>query len=1253
LTLQASLASPQYTKLRSPSYAGDSYVTLFSDRVVFKCLVNTDLTSAGSWAQFNYNTVTTGAYTDVFVGMEVFISATSNIKDSTFIGRIRVAPSSSVLYVNESSLNFSVGATVWVVDNHVPQYRLSRPSTSDPATAVELIDYDQTFQQLAPQTVGIKTAYIGRVNSSGKLRIGIDAASSYAGTSGATISTYLWTLDGTYIAGSSSASRIIVDVDAGEQWGSLLLTDSGGRTSLRWFAIRAHDENDPPNVYGSNISITGNIDQGWTASVPFFAGVDDVLPNAFAIVWRDFEAYKNYEGNLWGGGSATITAKARSSNVVTLTAANSFQAGQQVIVISSDSAFNGTFTVTAATSTTFSYAQTAGNVGSTSATGTAVVNAQNVEFVGWWQQEDEPVSWDSDAAALETANFQFTGVAARMQRMTSQLLGFSLNSSPTLWGEMVSMTPWRAMLHFLQRYTTIADLCDITFDSTDNTYVFPSLSAQGGNAMESVRGIARQINANPEFAPWGAIQIVREVGQLDSDARAALPTIASWDMQDIISPGGITRSIEPLPTIGKVDADGGGYNTTLSQVIVYTARAPGTAQGDGSGSAQLSAQIMPASATSADTLTILRQRVGNQLLIENNQEYLDVDHPDGYVGVPFVPSQAQLYTWTLDSDMVGDNNVNRIVYTTSAQWVVENVTINYSSEGLRTLKVRYHRVTPIGALGDDTTQIIPAPGEIPPLPDPGLPGFDFEPIDILYPDDPVPGALPPLPDRKIATFKGQELIVTSPTQAWWLQNFVTYATPTALNITPSDLDDFEIVQPALSAFYTDTAIPLWLLGTDGTDSKVWYTANGATLSAAWSAGTTTAGVYTVIRATQTDGTLMCYSPSATGGTTTLTYDFTTGQRGWSVVNDAGFNPTNLGFYTSGTGFTQNSEDGVAFPDNRFANVAIELTLASVTITDIVVYYTSLNKGNDDDPLAENPQGLIYINGVLVDTNNNLPAGTGTYSWSGSSAATSVKTFLDIGFRDDTVDCTGTGTIYKIEITATGIASGDASVVYSTDNGNTLSFPISVGATPGAVGGFDVSRSSGVSYAAADGGLYKASTLGGAYSLFYTITGGAQCVACCIPYFDWDGVKQTTSSTPDVIIALDQLDGSSRSLIWVEGDGVTLHNLTPTAGMTFSKSNCITSSYNHHIAVFGDVSGTDRLYITLNKGVGWTNVSALTSPTFIRCRRNDASAATSGSSKGQLYVMANSVARYTSKWATNGTFPRNMPDNTLTSMDTVY
>ena len=115
-----------------------------------------------------------------------------------------------------------------------------------------------------------------------------------------------------------------------------------------------------------------------------------------ANVWREPHTYTEAGvGNIWSGevgvyegvkfiesprveqanGAArTITNKALTSNVATLTSAgHGFEVGDTVTVAGVDATFNGTFTITAKATDTFSYAKTASNVASTAVSDAAAV----------------------------------------------------------------------------------------------------------------------------------------------------------------------------------------------------------------------------------------------------------------------------------------------------------------------------------------------------------------------------------------------------------------------------------------------------------------------------------------------------------------------------------------------------------------------------------------------------------------------------------------------------------------------------------------------------------------------------------------------------------------------------------------------------------------------------------------------------------------------------------------------------------------
>jgi N4-gp56 family major capsid protein len=103
---------------------------------------------------------------------------------------------------------------------------------------------------------------------------------------------------------------------------------------------------------------------------PFVAGAVGALEGAFIV-----ETPRVLNGLKLSTGitpTISVTNKALTTDVATLTtsAAHGLGVGQVVTVSGVDSTFNGTFTLTAVTSDTLSYAKVASNVGSAAATGT-------------------------------------------------------------------------------------------------------------------------------------------------------------------------------------------------------------------------------------------------------------------------------------------------------------------------------------------------------------------------------------------------------------------------------------------------------------------------------------------------------------------------------------------------------------------------------------------------------------------------------------------------------------------------------------------------------------------------------------------------------------------------------------------------------------------------------------------------------------------------------------------------------------------
>lgn len=132
-------------------------------------------------------------------------------------------------------------------------------------------------------------------------------------------------------------------------------------------------------------------------------------------------------GGIRGGVSTkAVTNKALTSNVATLTVgAHDYIVGDSVVVSGVDATFNGTFTLTAVAANTISYAKTASDVPSASATGSVVADA----IKDFWRSTVKTIpvsgsgSKDILAAFRETVNAIY---AASRKRPTHIIAGFDV-----------------------------------------------------------------------------------------------------------------------------------------------------------------------------------------------------------------------------------------------------------------------------------------------------------------------------------------------------------------------------------------------------------------------------------------------------------------------------------------------------------------------------------------------------------------------------------------------------------------------------------------------------------------------------------------------------------------------------------------------------------------------------------------------------------------------------------------------------------
>lgn len=828
----------------------------------------------------------------------------------------------------------------------------------------------------------------------------------------------------------------------------------------------------------------------------------------------------------------------------------------------------------------------------------------NIDMIGWVRHEDDPARTDPNYALIPSSTFEIAGIGAKLTRIEAQLLALRNAPSPSVWDEINNLTPWRGIAHFLQRHTTLLTLVDLTFDDTTDTFWFPYLSTQGGNALAAVNGIANQINAAMEFAPDGAVRVVRDARFLGSSARSALLTYGNWTSADYNQ---LTEGYTHEQSLGKVDADGAFFQTSTGAFPAFRSRAPGLAQDIGPDTVSLSNQILAAGTNAATAQSELNQRAGDQYEIASTPSYhLAVTHPDSYHFL--IPSLAIWYTWTLTG---GTDNIRGISYDTTTRWLLLDISIAINNDdGTRNVQVNYIKETPIGSPG--TTIQIPADGTIdaslpliPPLdPFPAFPDFpEYWLGDSPTPDQILPFTTPGTTPGVVAPLNGNTVLIYTDTQVWITTQFIAAAAPNWIEITPTTLSTYQIKQVIFDPFSTTAGV--YLVASDGSNSAVWYTANALNSPPTWTMGAVLSGVYISIRATSVSGTILIYGSNIASSTTTTTYDFTVSDGGFT---DHAVTAGTPGSYSAGVGWVNGDFQSPAA--NYYRGIYIDKAIAAATVVGVDVTY-------DLSGLATNQTSSNNCFAILVDgiAQKNITFGAqsnGTNiitSWVGSvPGATTISIFDVSSYYLPSATYAGAVTIKSVSVTTSSAVANDALVARSGDFGASYATPISVGATPGSSGGFDISRVGPTNIAAMDQKTRTATSLGGTYT---DTTGGgttgAEPTLVYIPRYKWGGTNTNANlSAPDFLLGSSAL--ISTEALWKVAGG------TPTAitpSVTGTKAlpagpNAAACNYlNGNVLAFvGTISGTAHLFYTSNAGTAWSDRGAMSGALTVRIRAGD-------------------------------------------------
>lgn len=400
---------------------------------------------------------------------------------------------------------------------------------------------------------------------------------------------------------------------------------------------------------------------------------------------------------------------------------------------------------------------------------------------------------------------------------------------------------------------------------------------------------------------------------------------------------------------------------------------------------------------------------------------------------------------------------------------------------------------------------------------------------------------------------------------------------------------------------TSVAPPIgaYILASDGTNSAIWHTADAFATPVVWTEGATFSGVFTQIRSAGTAGGVLVKAPndSLTSGTVNITYG-----RGSGPASATVGTPFTV---TQAVGGPPGSYQFIITLDQcctvQWVSGSVHNDGAGGSYSDFSWGGGGLGGCGTQYYLANQPTSPSTVNAHIGET------------WNASKMSSTD------------IDSSASGP-FVLKITS--ILSGGASVRYSSDYGATVGSAVSVGtATAATDAGFDLERTGGASIAAAAGQVKIATSLGGSYSNAAggTLSSGDP-ATLVIPYRRWDhGATQYSASDPDyLLVGTAAISGAS---VWkVNGTSGTKTDITPSGavGIGPNLATVWQSSSVCKLAIVVNVSGTDKLYTSLNGGTSWTFRRNVTSPIFLRCRRADPNGV-------QLYLIDGSTLYVSSNW----------------------
>ncbi len=276
------VTSPQQDTLRTSGYWNRPLVALLPVEIVFRARAAESLTTS-PFIEFLYDSVDTGNYTDCFPGMVAYISATDDIRDAKYRGRVRIDPTSTVFAIDLNATILNVGDRI-IVTRDVDLFSRERDDN--------LADSSIPYHPLPPQTNGLPSCIVlydalnvGFIDcTTVQTGIVVDAAAS-------TIDSWAWDVSGAGVSSIDDATlqNPTITFTAGYHYLlRVIYIDDLGTSNYQIVHVYAVMRNFTNPVIQSVVagSWEGDLDDGWTANLTAYADVSTLIDRTHCVLFQ-------------------------------------------------------------------------------------------------------------------------------------------------------------------------------------------------------------------------------------------------------------------------------------------------------------------------------------------------------------------------------------------------------------------------------------------------------------------------------------------------------------------------------------------------------------------------------------------------------------------------------------------------------------------------------------------------------------------------------------------------------------------------------------------------------------------------------------------------------------------------------------------------------------------------------------------------------------------------------------------------------